>query len=326
MQLIDRPDLNGSKMLNKFIIFAPSYSYESGGVAVLHKLCHLLNENGYQASLYPAYKTQIIHQKNWFRPLLSAFAAALKYKYFRPFKLRNDLNTPVFHGSVKPTDDCVAIYSEGVLGNPLGAKYVVRWLLHQPGYNYNLTCFGNYELIFSYNKSYALNFQMPFSKLADTLIYVPYENLSYYNQEDALPFEERTGVAYCLRKGINKPRVHDESNSILIDGLSHTEISSIFKRVKTFISYDTKTAFSAFAAICGADSIVIPDPGVELEAWEPDVQYRYGIAYGFENVEWARQTRPLMMMAIQNDINKVPEMIHSFVKEVNSYFPCKPFR
>jgi hypothetical protein len=313
-------------LLVKFIIFAPSYSQESGGVAVLHRLCHLLNENGYQAFLYPAHKTQVIHQSNWFRPMLSMFAASLKSKFFRPFKTRGDFNTPVFNGSIKPSDDYVAIYSEGVMGNPLGAKYVVRWLLHQPGYNYKLTCFGNCELMFAYSRSYAHNFQLPFSKLAETLVYLPYENLTHYNQDGALPFEERKGVAYCLRKGGNKARVHDESDSILIDGLSHSEISNIFKRVKTFISYDTKTAFSAFASICGADSIVIPDPGVKLDAWEPDAQYRYGIAYGFENIAWARETRPLMMARINNDINRVPDMIHSFVEEVNLYFPCEPFR
>jgi hypothetical protein len=39
----------------KFIIFSGSYSEDSGGTVVLHQLCHLLNTNGYEAYLYPAF-------------------------------------------------------------------------------------------------------------------------------------------------------------------------------------------------------------------------------------------------------------------------------
>jgi hypothetical protein len=316
-----------SKKFRKFIIFTPGYFPDSGGAVVLHRLCHLLNENGYEASLYPAYKTTVIHQENWLKPLLSILSAALKSHYWRPFKTKTGLNTPVFKGKRQDLDDDhVVIYSEGVCGNPLNAKYVVRWLLHQPGYNYGLTCFGNSELMFAYNVAYSQNFELPFSRKANTRLYIPYENLSYYNELGAIPFEQRSGVAYCLRKGRDKPRVHDESEAILIDGLSHPEIAEIFKRVKTFISYDTKTAYSVFAAMCGADSIVIPDPGVGIESWEPQEAYRYGLSYGLENLEWARSTRPLMIAAINDDVEKTVERIHSFVGEVNEYFPCPPFR
>lgn len=316
-----------TKRFRKFIIFAPSYSPDSGGVVVLHKLCHLLNVNGYEASIYPSYKTTVVHQENWLKPVLSILSAALKFRYWRPFKTKDGLNTPVFKGRRQDLDDDhVAIYSEGVCGNPLNAKYVVRWLLHQPGYNYDLTCFGNSELMFAYNVAYAQRFELPFSRLANTRLYIPYENLSYYNEDGALPYERRSGVAYCLRKGRDKVRVHDTTDAILIDGMSHVQIAEIFKRVKTFISYDTKTAFSVFAAMCGADSIVIPDPGVSIESWEPQESYRYGLSYGLDNLEWARSTRPLMIAAIKDDFAKTDERIHSFVSEVNEYFPCAPFR
>lgn len=311
----------------KFIIFAPSYSPDSGGVVVLHRLCHLLNENGYEASLYPSYKTSVIHQENWLKPILSILAAAIKFRLWRPFRVKDSLNTPIFKGGRQGLgDDHVVVYSEGVYGNPLNAKHVVRWLLHQPGYNYDLTCFGSRELIFTYNEAYSRKFELPFSSIAQTRLYIPYENLSYYTEEGALPYDQRTGIAYCLRKGRDKPRVHDHAGAILIDGLSHSEIAEIFKRVKTFISYDTKTAYSVFAAMCGADSVVIPDLGVSLEMWEPQERYRYGLSYGFENLEWARKTRPLMIASMKDDVAKTVERIHSFVTEVNGFFPAPPFR
>ncbi len=317
----------GNLKFTKFIIFAPSYSPDSGGIAVLHRLCHMLNENGYEASLYPSFKTVLVHKGHRLKPLLSSLAASFKYKYLRPYKTKPGLNTPVFLG--RPQDlreNYVVIYSEGVLGNPLGAKHVVRWLLHKPGYNYGLTCFGNGELIVSYNESYAIDFSLPLSRMAKTLLYIPFENLSHYGLEGALSLEQRKGVAYCLRKGKAKPRVHDESDAILIDGLTHEEIASIFKRVKSFISYDSKTAYSIFASVCGADSIIIPDPGVSLEDWEPEEAKRYGLSYGFDRVEWARNTRPLMLEEIQHSISQSVKQMHAFVEEANSYFPAKPFR
>lgn len=311
----------------KFIIFTPAYFPDSGGAVVLHRLCHLLNENGYEASLYPSYKTTVIHQENWFKPILSILSAAIKARFWRPFKVKEGLNTPIFEKNRQDwRDDHVIIYSEGVYGNPLNANHVVRWLLHQPGYNYDLTCFGSRELIFTYSEAYSQRFELPFSRIAQTRLYIPYENLAHYTEDGALPYDQRTEVAYCLRKGRDKARVHDHAGAILIDGLSHPEIAEIFRRVKTFISYDTKTAYSVFAAMCGADSVVIPDPGVSLEMWEPQERYRYGLAYGFENLGWAQKTRPLMIASMKDDVTKTVERIHSFVDEVNGYFPAPPFR
>ncbi len=39
--------------IDKFIIFAPTYDENIGGVILLHKLCHLLNANGIKSFLFP---------------------------------------------------------------------------------------------------------------------------------------------------------------------------------------------------------------------------------------------------------------------------------
>ncbi len=315
------------RKLSKFIVFAPSYSSSSGGIVALHKLCDLLNQFGYQAALYPAYKTHFTHQGNWLKPILSILYAAFKFKYLRPYKTNINWNTPIYDELANPiSDDWVVIYSEGVADNPLRASNVVRWLLHQPGYNYGYTAFGNSELIVAYSESYLRNFQLPLSKIANTRLYIPPVNLYYYLNENPLPYSKRNGVAYCLRKGRDKQLVHDASSSILVDGFTHEEMAEVFKTVKTFISYDSKTAISVFAALAGADSIVIPDPGVDMLSWEPEERYRYGVAYGFENIEWARKTRPLLLKTIQDDVAQTEKIIHSFVEEVNECFPFPKYR
>jgi len=81
--------------------------------------------------------------------------------------------------------------------------------------------------------------------------------------------------------------------------LSHKEISKIFKKVKTFISYDPYTAYSNFAALCGAESVVIPDDNVKIDQWYSDEENRYGLAYGFENINESLKTTHLLLEKIK---------------------------
>jgi len=306
--------------VKKFIIFAGSYSEDSGGTVALHQLCHLLNQNGCEAYLYPAFKTTIVHQESWFKPVMSILYGAFKSRFLRPFKTLSELNTPIYnHPSVNISDDFVVIYAEGVAGNPLKAKNVVRWLLHKPGYNYKGVFFGNSELIFSYNLEYSARFSLPQSKLAHTRLFIPYAHLHHYTTGNNSTELKRSGQAYCIRKGKGKAIVHHDKDAILIDGLSHAEIADIFKRVKTFISYDSKTAYSIFAAVSGVESIIIPDPGISIDEWSSK-EHRYGLSYGFDNLEWAKNTLPLLLEMIDRDTHNTNSNIHAFVSEVNDYF------
>ena len=305
---------------NKFIIFAGSYSEDSGGTVVLHHLCHLLNANGYEAYIYPAFKTSIIHKEKWLKPILSILYASFKAKYIRKFRTLRGLKTPLFNNDFhKFRDEYVVIYAEGVTGNPLNARNVVRWLLHKPGYNYKGVFFGNFELTFAYNPDYSIGYSLPFNKLARTRLYIPLINLHYYNDINAMPLEKREGVAYCLRKGKGRVLINDHKDDILIDGLSHSEIADIFRRVKTFVSYDTRTAYSIFASLCGADSVVIPEDGVTIDEWMPE-ELRYGISYGFNNIISARNSRPTLITLIKKEIDNTNSVIQDFVDEINEYF------
>lgn len=304
----------------KFILFSPDYSETNGGAIVMHKLCHELNVLGYQAFLYPSYKSWIMHREFWLKPLLSVLWGGIRERYLRCYKTYDKFNTPVFSGGRKKIDDSfVVIYHEGVIGNPLSATHVVRWLLHQPGYHANMIGFGNNELYFDYF-AFSHNFNLPFSTVSPHRLYLAHLPLDLYNLDGALPESSRSGLAYCLRKGIGRPLVHNVDGAILIDGLSHKEVAQIFKRIKTFISYDTKTAFSVFAALCGADSVVIPQEDVSVEQWAPDLREVYGIAYGFEHLDWARKTRKLMLEHIKKNEENTHNQIRLFIQDIDEYF------
>lgn len=300
------------------MIFSPPYQEDNGGSIALHYLCHLLNEKGYQAAIVPLYRTHESDERFIFRGMKKSLSS--KFQSFRrDFHTSPDLKTPVIRRPPYPLPgDTVAIYPEIVAGNPLGAINIVRWLLHRPGYITKKVSYGTGELYFDYN-AFSDGFGISGSKISKKKLFIAKYPDYFYNQLGALQKELRTGSAHCIRKGKEKKFVHS-SDSILIDGLNHEEISKIFKRVKTFISYDAKTMYSKLAAVCGADSIVIPDEGISKKEWEPNPVHSYGIAYGFDDLENARQTAPLVLQQLEKLSEASMQAVDDLIIEIRDYF------
>lgn len=303
----------------KFMIFSPPYDNNSGGSIALHYLCHLLNEMGHHATIVPLYKTYESDQRFLFTGLVRSFSSKLR-RLSKSFTVCPGLRTPVIYKPPHPLPiDVVSIYPEAVASNPLGAKNIVRWLLHRPGFHSGKVCYGVNELYFDYN-AFSGDFGIPGSRLSKNKLFIAKYHDHLYNKHGALPPESRIGIAYCIRKGQGKKMVHDLNNSILIDGLSHEEISLIFKRVKTFISYDTKTMYSLMAIACGAESVVVPDEGVSKEQWEPNIVRSYGIAYGMDDLDNARKTVPDALKQLDEFSLASKNSVFEFTKEVKEYF------
>jgi hypothetical protein len=93
--------------MNQIIIATPPYNESTGGIVVLHKLCHILNELGYNSSLIPTEK----------------LAGGLYQIHMNP-RYNTKLTT-----EINPEKDII-IYPEIQDGNPWGAKNVVRWILN----------------------------------------------------------------------------------------------------------------------------------------------------------------------------------------------------
>lgn len=303
--------------MRKFLIFSPPYNEISGGIVCLHKLCSMINEAGGEAYLFPCFENLEISKANIIRPALKLVRDYIRS--FMPYRQNDSFNTRYMARipSTMDWDDWIVIYFEQVFGNPLGAKNVVRWLLHTPGFHTGSVYYGPNELYIKFNNA-VRDFSFPGSTVSQQELKVIHYPLEYYNQVDAK--SERSGSAYCIRKGKRKIIQHDLSNSILIDGKSHKEVSEIFKRVKTFISYDSYTAYSLFAVLCGCESVVIPDDGVDEKTWYPDPSDRYGIAYGFENLPKALQTRHLVYDRIVSEHQDSFEDVQNFIQNAESFF------
>ena len=92
------------------------------------------------------------------------------------------------------------------------------------------------------------------------------------------------------------------------------ELINIFNKCKRFYSYDTETYLNELAAMCGCESIVIPNPSSKTNKNRP------GVAYGLENLDYAKSTVNIMI----NNLKQTEEQQYdntklSFKKILNHF-------
>lgn len=302
--------------MRKFLIYASPYTRKWGGVISLHKLCHLINEVGGTAFMHPNYLDVV--EVNFLNIDAAVEYARSQWNFVQTFDERGyvspKLNTPVRHilNDGQYGDDWIIVYPEITAGNPLGAKNVVRWLLNNPGNQSGRISYGQHELYIRFHPIFD-ELYLPTCTLSENFLTVMDYDFDVYNDEGAPA--ERFGSAYTIKKGVGKPIQHDLTDSVLIDELEQEEIAQVFKSVKTFYSYDTKTAYSQLAVLCGCDSVVIPDPGVPRPPEMPA-----GVAYGIEEIETARESAHLIKPLLEAIKASAVQQVVSFMEESDAFF------
>lgn len=133
-------------------------------------------------------------------------------------------------------------------------------------------------------------------------------------------FGERSENCYILRKGKGRKIIHELENSILIDGLSHREIADIFNKVEYCISYDLYTTYSQYAVMCGCKSIVVPENGLSKEEWYTGEESRYGIAYGFDDLDYAEKTKDKLISYLKQQEKESEDNVKKFIKKCKNFF------
>jgi hypothetical protein len=297
-----------------FVIFAPSFDEDTGGFIALHRLCDLLNGFGHRAWLWPEKKPLF----DWKRPLATT-REIVKWplrQWLRPqsrYRTWPAFRTPI--ASRSRVRNAVVVYPEIIHGNPLRGRRVVRWLLHKPGFHAGTYDYGPSDRYFFYQKAFDDPVLNPDG---DNLLRAVWLRDDVYRNVNAGP---RQGTCHMLRKGKHRPIVHDVTSSTRVDGLSHAELAAVFNRVQTFISYDLYTMYSQYAALCGCDSIVVPEEGISKEQWYPDPADRYGVAYGFEDIAEARRTRSGLLQHMKEHELRANSSVNAFVAKCREYFP-----
>jgi hypothetical protein len=319
-------------MGRKYIIWAPRFNENRGGVIALHKLCNDLNALGEKAYLWPKNKP-VFRSNSPFISLLKIIkywisekynsCPALKNSKFALFQylsekliykheISKELDTPVARYS--DLNGAIVVYSEKVAGNPLGSKRVARWLLHRPGFHSGQIDYGEDDLFFYYQSAFN---DPKYNRDSDNLLRAVWIRNDIYNQRNHSP---RSKTCYTLRKSKDRDVLHDLTDWISIDGLSHQEIAKIFNECKYFVSYDLYTMYSVYAAMCGCISIVVPVEGLSKEAWRPEAERRYGIAYGEDDIEFAVSTRNLLLAELDRQEAANLETVKLFIEKTKKRY------
>lgn len=290
-----------AKSALRYLVVAPSFDDRVGGIIFQHRLVHVLRELGEEAYLWPQGPTYKQGRRDRLKRLL------------RPEKFRTDpaLNTPVA-SKAHLDDDAVVVYSEIVLGNPLGAKNVARWLLYTPGVRHPYE-FTEGELFFrDFEKA-----DLPQITGGAADLHLWTVNPIYRNEHRP----DRKGACYALRKGDAKPRIPQTEGAVLIDDLSHAEINDVFNRSEVFYSYDEATMYSQYAVVCGCLSVVVPGDHPDREAWAATHDLcRYGVAYGLDDLDHARATRDDLLADLARKEADGVETVKQFITLTRNRF------
>ena len=289
------------------------YNENIGGVVVLHKLASMLREMGHVVFIWPEPKPSINELKTlhgWVR-----LAKWTKFLVGNVLK-RRDIISPYFIQTAKNKDinDAVVIYPEIVAGNPLNARCVIRWLLNKPGVMSGVKEFGSEDLFFYYHKHFN-DWQLnPHEDRHLNVLELKQDIYRKINEGD------RDGQCYMVRKGKNRSLGYHDVSAFKVDDLSHEELAKVFNEYKYFICYDLYTMYCRYAVMCGCIPVVVPQEGLSKEEWRPEVENRYGIAYGWEGVPWAVETRGKLLDNLAEAETRGVDSIKRFVAIVECYF------
>lgn len=231
--------------MRPYVIWAPDYTPSSGGVRVLHHLCHYLNTTGRKA-----YVTTLVRNPDYIEPYSEMIPAVV--------------------------DDLIAVYPEIAIGNPLKAKVVARWVLNEPGRLGGETDYDKNEIIFPFCKLYD-KWNLP----EERMLYLPDLDLNLYYDTG----EKRKGRVVYVGKGNNEEELEETINLPHLGNEPTKERADILRRSELMFCYDNLTAMTTAARLCGCPVCLIPDKSIEKERLLMNPDGVDGVAFGTEEIE-----------------------------------------
>lgn len=234
-------------------------------------------------------------------------------------------------------DNDISIYPEIVNKNPFRTKKVIRWILAEVGFNTSkdhYKSWGENDLVYYYIKE--KRFEKQSEKMG--IIYKQLSMLVYSENIRNFNYNQRKNMCHMFRKShlhseIN--HIHDPDSFEITSDKSQDECINIFNEYEYFISYDPLTFYTIIAGVCGCISIIYPIKGMTKTEWlnksifgdylkKNNMNNMYGIAWGKEDIEYARSTLHLLP-ELMNDIKKDIDNngTKTFLKDLDEYINLK---
>jgi len=261
-------------IIKNILVHSHSFEIKCGGNTVQYELCKILENMGINVRIHAPDK----------------IPNSIFMQYYD-----NDFNL----------DETLVIYGETIQGNPLNAKYVARWILAPIGICSSIETHKTWsktDLVYYFNaeKKFEINQEL-IGTIYKTLTSI-YINPLIKNHKNP----SRKGYCHTFRKSYYHKNIryaHPPNASLEITR-DHKQLDyiNIFNKKEFFICYDPLTFLSTIAAMCGCISVVIKVEGISNQSeWlqttamaqyakENKIDKLYGIAYGLDEINWARNT------------------------------------
>lgn len=273
-----------------YIIYSPGFRENSGGIVVLHTLGKKLQDRGCNVFML---STNSI----------------------------DELRTIDINDAYQMREDSWIIYPEIVEGNPLQFTNVIRWVLNTPGYiGGNSNTWKDTDLVFLLWDYFKVDTGIEISGYLRAWDF----RLDYFYDYNK-PRHIDTWIARKAANRLGSPKdvTFDKhpQNAICIDGEitnNFTQLRDTLNQSNLFVSYDEITYHSIIAVLCGAISVVIPPTGATREEWVRQAPiFKYGVAYGLDDIEWAKSTSHLVRDYLLEFETESNDLIGKFLEITN---------
>jgi len=280
----------------KFLIYSFNYDWKSGGNQVLHDLGKILSQD---------YTTYVFGTTTVF----DSKAICVNIEKAKEISIE---------------DNVITIYPEVISGNPFNAKNVVRYVLYYPGWHAGDKQYSNNELIITYNNEYVKDTKYD-NAFVLTVLNPKLNIMRNHNKNrnkigllvrKCKDFDYKMNLLNQYKHLLKLPviSIDDEINKCT----DLRNLSKIYNTISLFISFDPHTYHSTMAALCGCTSVVIPSKEISNEEFY-NVQ-KYGVAYGFENIDFAKLTYSKMINDLKQMHQNTFTQCTKFVLLVKSHF------
>ena len=215
-------------------VVAPSFTHRSAGIFMMHYLVHQLRELGFDAYWIPQNAPLTVHPH-----------------FDTPHVQMSGCSGPEI------AEDWIIIYPEGVFGNPLNAKRVVRYLLNRE------SAFGGPGMGAAPG-DYLLTYSRWFHPTAPVLYYPVFEGELLIRSARLTGSEPRTLDAYYIGKGAALGHCPPLARAVEITRSwpeNKCKLYDLLENIRIFYSYDWLSSTLADAALMGCEVRLIGNPG-----------------------------------------------------------------
>ena len=316
--------------ISKRIIIVCQHGY-SGGIIALSVLCKLLIEKNIDARLFYIGKkprkgeNMLKYWFNWLVNKMRSYYYPIIIKYSRNKRrvdacqkfLLSPLNgLPVQRLPFFSKNNSIVVYPDSVYGNFLHARNVVRYFLYYNPFPDDNEAYGENDLFISYREVFVDKNVNPKGNL---LTLYHFDSSLYYCYNKS----ERNGNCYIVRKGRSRTDLPSEFDGPIIDNLSEEEKVKIFNECKYCYCYDLQTFYSQIAAVCGCISIVVLEPGKQVEDYysSDEISNHPGVAFGNTSEEIKHALETMDDLRKQLDFSEHNnEQVNNFINLLNNQF------